>query len=915
MLNFGAFAFLSPWLLTALALLPVIWWLLRITPPTPRRVIFPPIRLLFGLQPKEEEPAHTPLWLLLLRFGLAVLIIVALAHPVLDPGARLTGSGAVVLVVDDGWAAARHWEARKSALADLLDQAERESRPVLLLPTAAPASGEVLQASKLLPVPQARPLVAALQPKPWPTDRAAAVRALGNIALPANTESIWLTDGLDDDEDGAKALVERLQQFGPVQVFREDAPALSQALLPPTPGGNGFKLRALRADAGAAETIWVRAAADQGRTLAREPIAFPAGKTVAEAELNLPIELRNRLTRLEIEDEASAGAVVLLDERWRRRPVGLVSGGAPESEQPLLSDLYYLKRAITPFAEVREGPVAELLKRELAILVLSDIGQIVGPDRKLLQDWLQKGGVVVRFAGPRMAAHADDLLPVRLRAGGRALGGALSWDQPAHLAPFAEGSPFQGLAIPQDVVVNRQVLAEPSLDLSSRTWARLEDGTPLVTADKRGDGWLVLFHSTANTEWSNLPLSGLFVEMLQRIVELSQGVAGSGEGDANLPPLSLLDGFGRFAAPGGAAAPISAKDLAAIRPDPHHPPGFYGNDVARRAINLTAGMQVLKPLGSLPAGVAVRALGESRERDLLPWLLAAAIAIGILDLLIGLALRGLMVTRRGSAVGGLLLALLLQGGMSRDAAAQPADKDAFAIAASLEFRLAYVLTGNAQIDAMSKAGMIGLNEVLSRRTSVEGADPMAIDIERDEIVFFPLLYWPMAPEQAALSPKALAKVDSFMKSGGTILFDTRDQDLGAGFGAAQVGPGTQKLRQILTKLDTPPLVPVPPDHILTKAFYLMQEFPGRWAGGQLWVERYSSRPNDGVSSLVIGGNDWAAAWAVDADGKPIAAVVPGGAQQREMAFRFGINLVMYTLTGNYKADQVHVPALLERLGQ
>ena len=67
--------------------------------------------------------------------------------------------------------------------------------------------------------------------------------------------------------------------------------------------------------------------------------------------------------------------------------------------------------------------------------------------------------------------------------------------------------------------------------------------------------------------------------------------------------------------------------------------------------------------------------------------------------------------------------------------------------------------------------------------------------------------------------------------------------------------------------------------------------------------------------MIVGGNDWAAAWAVDDSNRPLYSVEPGGERQREIAYRFGINLVMYTLTGNYKADQVHAPALIERLGQ
>ena len=103
--------------------------------------------------------------------------------------------------------------------------------------------------------------------------------------------------------------------------------------------------------------------------------------------------------------------------------------------------------------------------------------------------------------------------------------------------------------------------------------------------------------------------------------------------------------------------------------------------------------------------------------------------------------------------------------------------------------------------------------------------------------------------------------------------------------------------------------------MLGRAFYLLQEFPGRYTGAPLWVERASDRVNDGVSPVIAGGHDWAAAWAMDADQHPMFAVVPGGKRQRELAYRFGVNLVMYVLTGNYKADQVHTPTILNRLGQ
>ncbi|HYM32352.1 MAG TPA: DUF4159 domain-containing protein, partial [Candidatus Cybelea sp.] len=784
----------------------------------------------------------------------------------------------------------------------------------MLLATAPPQSGEPLLPSKLLPAGQVRPLAQAMQPKPWASDRAAAAMAIEAAPPPAGAEIVWLSDSIDDGNDSA--LAERLAKLGSLHVVRDDASKLARVLRPPQLSGEGFSVEVARPAAGEAQTLWLRASAERGQVMARQPVTFKAEDTKATATLNLPSEVRNRLTRLDIEGEQSAGATVLLDERWRRRPVGLASGGSLESEQPLLSDTYYVQRALNPFAEVREGSITELMARPLAVIVLADIGQVVGPERKALDDWMAKGGVLVRFAGPRLAASVDDLVPVKLREGGRVLGGAMSWEQPARLAPFADNSPFHGLAIPSDVLVNRQVLAEPSLELGERTWARLVDGTPLVTAEKRDQGWLVLFHTSANTQWSNLALSGLFVDMLRRIVDLSQGV-GAGDGSATLSPLALLDGFAHLGSPGPAAMPIAAADIAAAKADPRHPPGFYGIEEARRALNLSAGLGDLKPIGAMPSGIDEQTYAEGREVDLMPWLLAAAILLGVIDLLIALWLRGLLgLPRRAGRYAGMLLiggALMLVAGGKAEAQTRPGDD--FALAGSLDFRLVYIVTGNADVDAMSRAGMAGLTDVLARRTSVEGAEPMGVDIEKDPILFFPLVYWPMAPEQPELSPAALAKIDSYMKTGGIILFDTRDQDVGGGFGEGRLGPGTAKLRRILSRLDVPPLTTVPEDHILTKAFYLTQDFPGRWSGGQVWVERYSGNSNDGVSPLVIGSNDWASAWAIDSNGRPLAAVVPGGAFQRERAYRFGINLVMYALTGNYKADQVHVPALLERLGQ
>jgi hypothetical protein len=372
-----------------------------------------------------------------------------------------------------------------------------------------------------------------------------------------------------------------------------------------------------------------------------------------------------------------------------------------------------------------------------------------------------------------------------------------------------------------------------------------------------------------------------------------------------------MDGFGRLHPPAPDIAPIAARDFAKTDASAAHPPGLYGNSGVQNALNELSAKDVLLPLG--PPGAGARAYGGARTLGLQPWLLAAGAVLLLLDALIALALRGLLGGWR--PVTALAFLLMVMPRAHAD--------DTLAMKAALDTRLAYVVTGLSDVDATSKAGLTGLGLALKARTSYEPQDPVGVDPEHDDLSFFPLLYWPMDPREKNLSPAALSRLNDYMRLGGTIVFDTRDLTLGAVQGSQSVG--NQTLRRLTQGLDMPPLAPVPADHVLRKSFYILRDFPGRWTGGQVWVEALPpaapgaetapARGGDGVSPVVIGGNDWAAAWAIDGQGRPLAEPVPGGESQRELAYRFGINLVIYALTGNYKTDQVHAPALLQRMGR
>ena len=324
----------------------------------------------------------------------------------------------------------------------------------------------------------------------------------------------------------------------------------------------------------------------------------------------------------------------------------------------------------------------------------------------------------------------------------------------------------------------------------------------------------------------------------------------------------------------------------------------------------------------------VRTIGKWLGRLL--WLVVIALALFLIDaIIVALLGGGFAALRRRTATAAILafaVVIPMLTVLPRHAYADQAADD-FAVKAVSQTRLAYVVTGNQDVDTIVRAGLQSLSLFLAQRTALEPGDPIGVDPARDELAFFPLIYWPIVPGAAKPSRDALNRIDAYMKRGGTVLFDTRDAiEAPVGSGGDAQTAGMRTLRETLSSLDIPELEPVPPEHVLTKTFYLLRDFPGRFNEGQTWVEALprddkddaASRPargGDGVSPIIITSNDLAGAWALRPDGQPMLPLTPGEPRQREFAFRAGVNIVMYVLTGNYKADQVHAPALIERLGQ
>lgn len=928
-------AFTSPWLLMALLSLPVIWWLLRLTPPKPQEEVFPPTRILAKLQEKEETPAQSPWWLTLLRLLMAALVIIAMAGPILNPQeSSLNGEGPVMIVMDDGWASAKDWETRRNTALALVTEAKEAGRTVILESTA----GHENWSSEPLTPEEAASLLEASESIAIEPDHAKTASTLpAKIRTTNPGQIVWLSDGLarEGTEDLATAIRSANTATALYEADTENLIIIETISNEPSElFGNLARAQSL-----GSQEVSVIARDLKGVVISRVNAFFGDGETKTRFTFDGPVELRNQIARLEVDTAKNAAAVQLLDDNNRRRLVGLISGEKYDLSQPLLSPLYYISKALEPFSDLRRSAdanvtasVLELINQGVSAIALADVGVITESAEQQLSEWIENGGLLIRFSGPRLAgAPQGNLLPVDIRPGDRNLGGALSWETPKSLAAFERESPFFGINPPRDVVVRKQLLALQEAQLEEKTWARLEDGTPLVTAEKRGSGWIVLFHVGSDAEWSNLPLSGTFVEMLRRTVNLSRssGTTANQSEAISLPPLRILNGEGQFVPPNASIKPLVIEADQNLVVTGENPPGFYGTEDGFTALNLFEEETTLTPLAdtNLIDGFTRQSYLTGASFDFKIWLLVAAAVLLIIDCLAVLwmsgALRSKKTNKRALAsimIVGLALALFTT---ATPGSAQETDEN-FDFQSALKTRLAYVVTGISEVDNISQAGMQGLTFFISSRTALEPGEPIGLDISQDELSFYSLIYWPVDPRAELPSAETIARIDAYMKEGGSILFDTRDQVSGV-LGGTSASPAARTLQQILSTLDIPPLEPVPTDHVLTKSFYLLDRFPGRYAGGDLWVEksqnlnptegRRPARAGDGVSSIMITSNDFAGAWAVDGSLRPLLPTIPPDPTQRNYAYRSGVNLMMYALTGNYKADQVHLPALLERLGQ
>ena len=911
MFTLGPLGITTPLALLALAALPLIWLVIRALPPAPREQVFPPTALLAKLPNTEETPKKTPPWLAWFRVIALSLLVLGFAGPVLNP-ITTPDTRPLLIVLDDGWTSAPAWRAVSEEAAQT---ARAATGPVRLLLTAS-GRGQSGPLEVLSPN-QAAARILAAQPKPVLPDPAWATKALAS--LPNGQRILWFSDGVD--HTGSKDFASKLTELGAVRL--RSVPQGAVAITRAEATSEGYSLGLVAAPS-TNRTQRLEAVNSRGQRLREATQAVvPTGVSFA-----LESVIMRDVAALRTADARSAGGVYLLDAFDRRVRTGLIA--ERQDDQPLLSDAHYLEEALKPSTDLTRANLSRLAEAGLDALILPDAGELAPQDSAALERFVRAGGLLIRTAGPKiLAAGPSPLIPAALGPEPRTVRGSMTWDNAGKVAAFDRASPFAGLPVPDDARVTQvAVLAPETGEAASvptrdnqalQIWARLSDGTPLVTARELGKGKVVLFHTTAGPAWSDVAFSGLQVAMLRRVLAQAASSAIPANfvvGTAPLKPVLVLDGFGAFRAPDPQIRSIRAEEVQTLRPSLDQPPGIYEGGGVRWVLQTAAPNLRLDPLRDLPKVERV-AQAEKQPQSLSGPLLGLGMALLLADMLISLllaqkfaGLKALGWARKkrqpSATLVSLMLACLMLFGGAQEAFAQKNK----AGQRQSDLALAYIKTGDGAQDSQSQRGLEGLSRALRDRTSVEPGAVIGLDPAQDDLALYPILFWTLGDSVTETRPEVASALDRYLKNGGVLFIDSR----GAGRTPAMA---RQITRAALRGIEAPPLAPVPNGHVLTKAFYILQRFPGRYPNARLWVETEASAAasaNDGVSPLILGDGDWVSAWAKAPNGLP-QGFDGTGPSANEVALRVGINVVLYALTGNYKADQVHAPALLERLGR
>lgn len=907
--------FTQPLALFLTMLLPIIWLLLRLFPLKARPVIFPAL-VLFGKDKKDRpKPRNIPPWLKLLRLAVLLFLILGLARPVYDPGREALSFSPTLIVIDNSWSSTVGWAQRISAIQSRLDAfADISQVPITIITTAANQNTGQLDFEKNISAQDASRFLSTLAPQPWPSDFDAANDLIKPYLYTQDKrwQVYWFGDG--QNGEAFKKFFDTVASYATDTVLYHDNDLNQKlAITNVNSAPEGLLIDVKRSIAEQEYNYTLSVINQAGDTVLQQDATLPSQSYNAQELVKIPDDVLSNISAVKISPAQSAATIWTFEGGLGRGHAGIITERDIMQKQDYLNDVFYIHRALDTTASVTTGKTSDLLSDEqISLVVLPDSTKLNESEYAALSTWVNGGGTLLRFAGNNLLEEeAPKLLPVKIINGQRSFGGALTWEEPARINEFDARSPFAFTAIPKTVNVQKQILARPDISLNNKVWARLEDKTPLITADKTGQGQVIFVHTTADTSWSDLAISDFFPTMLETILNHSSQRQLQASKDSVMSLARMFDAYGHEVQSSRIATPKKYSDILKDAPSYDTPAGIYQMDASddlsapRIAVNLgQVAAADITPTSPYYFFDDMATYAEKPYKNLSVYFFVLA---GLLMLVEMIASFVLIHGAKRLKPAFLMIALFILCVAPHSSMAQEVEQSIISSPQN-NINFAYIKTGDSTRDQISAKGLDVLGNVIKQRTTVEYGSTQGVNPTEDDLSLYPFLYWPMVSSQEDLSAEALSALQSYIDHGGLIFFDTRDgqyQSTGSTL-------GQDTMQRLAGNLSFGALEKLNYDHVLSRSYYLLKSYEGLYKGPPVWLETATSSDYDGAPSIVIGANDWAGAWAnVDPDMGVIE--LQTNLRSREMALRFGVNLVMTALTGSYKTDQVHVKYILDRM--
>ena len=885
--------------LLGLIILPIIFFIIRFYPPVPKEKEYSSFFLLKDIVRQNSSKTKFPLWLLIFRLLLCLLVILFFSDPYLTIGKQTGNYKNYTIIADNGWSIANNWKNYKNIIKEISIEAENKKKEIhfyfslsenIIEPTILKSHNEVLEFIKKNP-----PLV-------QQTDRKNVIKILKKNNYFNSSKVFFIFSNFD-----SRSIKEQTQTL---KLIKENNPAIE--IINPVKkitflekvniNKERLELTIKRKGIYINNDFVIQIFGNSGEVLFKKKYTYNSNIDEYKITETFPIEIINQFFKIKILNENHAGAYFYLDDYTKRVSVGVIAEDESLIEKPLLSPVYYLKKSLNQNHTSYIASIKKILDKKISVIFLPSNKRLLKADQNRLKKWIKEGGVLVRFSDKNIIKQKDLYFDGKNYFQSlRNIAKDFSIQNKLSISSFTKNTLLSNLKVPKDLIFEKQLILD-NYESDIIVLASLEDQSPLITMKNVGYGKVILFHITSNNEWSNLPLSSLFKDIISKLLLVPKVEKNLYSEEMIIK--SKIDSFGELTNPLKNYYYVNNLIEEKKYPSFKNPAGIYENENLSIALNLSGNLSTQSFFSNIDERISIKNNYEKSIFKLKNFILILIFIMFFADMLINIILKNnilfLNFFKKSKSFSFLFVFSIILCSQNKIEASENYNK----------IFLAYIKTENNILNQIALSGLTNLKDFLIERTSISPQGVKEIDIVSDKIFFYPFIYWQITKNIPNLEEKTIKKIKNYFNSGGIILFDI----IYLSKSYNNVDKNTlEDIEALFSELGIEDLQQITKNHTLSKSYYLLKKFPGRFDNKLFLVNTDNLDDNDGVSSVIVGLNNWVGAWAKDENNYPLYQVIPGGDRQRELSFRFGINLIMYSLTGNYKSDQVHSKSILERL--